>query len=124
MPSKAVVFVLASFLLLVLVCSIYSKPVVLAKPVSKGPITCETVYHPGGSPSAPSTSLTVECCQTSVDQEGIEITTCTTCDNTNPPSNCSPPYTVRGVVNPTGQPNPAGNALPPSNNIGTLPPGS
>lgn len=53
----------------------------------KGPITCGVNIW--------TNRQSVQCCQRSTDNK-IEITTCTDCNNTNPPSNCGPPYTVRG----------------------------
>lgn len=38
----------------------------------------------------------VKCCAVETGSDGIEITYCTMCDNTNPPSNCGP----RGMENP------------------------
>jgi len=58
----------------------------------------------------------VQCCQTFKDSvECIEITYCTNCDNTKPPSNCLPRFTQSkgGVLSP-----------PTGNNTVTLPPGS
>jgi hypothetical protein len=43
---------------------------------------CDYVY-PG---------VTVKCCDTITDDEGIEQRWCTLCDNTHPPSNCTPRY--------------------------------
>jgi hypothetical protein len=52
---------------------------VLAKgKVTMGPYNCEEV------------SDFVNCCAVETGSDGIEITWCTICDNTNPPSNCSP----------------------------------
>jgi hypothetical protein len=73
----------------------------------------------------------VQCCQTFKDSvEGIEITYCTNCDNTKPPSNCLPRFTQsRGGVLPPPTGNNTvtkGGVLPPptGNNTVTLPPGS
>jgi len=52
---------------------------VLAKgKTTMGPLNCEEV------------SDFVNCCAVETGSDGIEITWCTICDNTNPPSNCSP----------------------------------
>jgi hypothetical protein len=72
---------------------------------------------------------TVKCCQTDPDGKGAW---CTTCDKTDPPSNCSPRFR-EGRLNPTSpptnelppsQPPPPKNALPPSPITQTCPDGS
>ena len=66
---------------------------VLAKgKVTRGPVTCESVEGLGF----------VTCCQTETGSDGIEIKYCTTCDDTNPPSNCTP----RSMWNPDSLSNP------------------
>ena len=63
---------------------------VLAKgKVTMGPAKCEDL-----------TDDAVHCCATETGSDGIEITWCTVCDNTNPPSNCTP----RGMYNPNLSP--------------------
>ena len=55
-------------------------PNVLAKEkVTSGPVKCGEI-----------TDGTVHCCQAETGSDGIEIIWCTLCDNTNPPSNCTP----------------------------------
>jgi len=122
MPSKAVVFVVVSLLAVALIFSSASQ--VLAKPRQAGPVTCRTVPTMAGNTQA-------QCCQDRPGQYGHTVTWCTTCDNTNPPSNCSDRYCVSGCAfarltgNITGTLLPPTNALPPSgNSTGTPPPGS
>ncbi|SRR6266487_2899847 len=112
MPSKAVVLVVASFLLVVLIFSLYSIPAVFAR-IDRGPISCAERMQ----------SYMLLCCQTETDSTtGISINWCTWCDNTDPPSNCGPRFSLHsGLVNGTAAPTPAGNVLPPSNGTGTLP---
>jgi hypothetical protein len=63
---------------------------VLAKgKVTMGPVNCEEL-----------TSDSVHCCAIETGSDGIEITWCTVCDNTSPPSNCTP----RGMYNPNLSP--------------------
>jgi hypothetical protein len=117
MPSKAVVFVLASFVLAVLIFSLYCIPDVFAR-INKGAIVCQPF-------SSNKTINDVLCCQKQTDSSsGLEITYCTICADTVPPSNCGPRFTVReGSVNTTGVIAPLGpNAPPTGNNAGTLPP--
>jgi hypothetical protein len=46
------------------------------------------------------TGDSVHCCATETGSDGIEIRWCTVCDNTNPPSDCTP----RGIWNPNLSP--------------------
>ena len=124
MPSKSVVLVVASFLVVVL---IYGPTVTFAKP-KLGPITCHTGQ---GLPSGKT-----ECCQPTLSSVTgrVLLVYCTTCDDTTPPSNCSSRYltSIGNVLPPsgnntgpitngqTGLPSRVGNALPPGNNTGTL----
>ncbi len=56
---------------------------VLAKgKVAKGPIECNLI---------PNSDL-IQCCQTETDSKGVEIKYCTNCDDTVPPSNCTPRF--------------------------------
>jgi hypothetical protein len=86
--------------------------------INKGAIVCQPM----------STNKTINdllCCQTQTDSSnGLEITYCTWCSDTVPPSHCGPRFTVRGgSVNTTGVIAPLGpNAPPTGNNTGTLPP--
>lgn len=112
MLSKAVVLVVASFLLVVLVFSLVSIPVFARR--SNGPITC----HVPDIPYAPPLPPQIECCQTVTDSEGIAITYCTLCDDTEPPSNCSPRYTVHQGTTTTGVPTPPTSGTLPVNNTG------
>ncbi len=95
MPSKSVVLVVASFLVVVL---IYGPTVTFAKP-KLGPITCHTGQ---GLPSGKT-----ECCQPTLSSVTgrVLLVYCTTCDDTTPPSNCSSRYLTS-----------IGNVLPPSGN--------
>ena len=73
---------------------------VLAKEkVVRGKIEC---VGAGINPNSP--ALTIICCQTETGvSSGIEIRYCTRCDNTNPPSNCTPRWMDEAPVdNPTG----------------------
>ena len=56
------------------------------------------------------TGYWVECCQTQTDASGLEITYCTICSNTQPPSDCSPRYIK---AEKSGNPLPPTNLLPP-----------
>ena len=47
--------------------------------VTRGSIDCRQIENDNK----------VTCCQTETGTDGIEITYCTVCDSTNPPSNCS-----------------------------------
>lgn len=126
MASKAVVLVVASFLLVVLILSLYSIPkasALLNKATSCSPISGIHL---------------IQCCQTISDTGGAVVkVTCTICNDTEPPSNCGPPFTPQegqtGPINPptsgtlpvnntgvtngqTGPPNRLGILLPPSGN--------
>jgi hypothetical protein len=76
---KPLIFVLISFLIVALIYSSFSRSYVFAA-ISSGPIICDVG----------SSGFLVHCCQTTTDDKGIEIHWCTLCDNTHPPSNCSP----------------------------------
>jgi hypothetical protein len=115
--KKTVVLVVIPFLLVMLICSLVSKPVVFAD-VKKGPIGCTPNKNPG---NVAKPGL-ITCCQTTTDSEGIETTKCTVCDDTQPPSNCTKPFTPRegsgppsnaGTVQPPSTPPPPSNAIPP-----------
>ena len=115
MPSKAVLgVVVTSFLIVVLIFSLYSIPDVFARKITKGPIECY------GNPNSGASSSLVTCCQNTIDSSGLEIKYCTNCELPGP-TNCGPRYEAHGGgVNPTVGPTPAGNALPPpGNNTGT-----
>jgi hypothetical protein len=119
MPSKSVVLVIVSFLLVTLIYSSVTKFNVFALKKYVGEIAC---FPKGALYLSEATQVT--CCQNTYYQDGLVIRYCTDCDNTQPPSNCGPRYEAnRGGVNPPGLPTPAGgatNALPPSgNNSGT-----
>jgi hypothetical protein len=123
--KEAVIVVVISFLAVILICSLVSMPIVFAA-VKKGPISCNPVGKGGGAPGGAGLIL---CCQTTTDSEGIETTKCTTCDDTQPPSNCGtpfnpdfpPPASDRGTAQPPSTPPPSNethvNNLP--GNIGT-----
>lgn len=106
MPNKAVIFVLASFLMVVLICGLASASYVNAK---KSDIICRS-YGTGSFSS-------VECCQV-IDGKKW----CTTCDNTVPPSNCTNRYpgrTTIGVLAPIGA---NSTNAPSTNNNTSMPP--
>jgi hypothetical protein len=125
-PSKAVVFVVVLSLLVILIYGSVAKSEVFAKPPKLGPITCHT-----GQGLPPGQT---ECCQPTLSSVTgrVLLVFCTTCDDTNPPSNCSPRYlTTAGAARTnalppsgnntgpitngqTGLPTPAGSVLPPS----------
>jgi len=126
--GKPVIFVVISVLAVSIFYSSVSTFHVFAKP-RKSSIDCFPI---SSGPGAPIDFVT--CCQTTTYDDGIEIQKCTDCQNTDPPSICSPPYTVPprqtvgGVLPP-----PIGNntvtkggvlAPPTDNNTVTLPPGS
>lgn len=104
-PRKAIVFVVASFLGATLIFSLYSVPTTVLAKSTKGPITCRPLYTLAGN--APH----VQCCQTTTFPSGFRSTSCTTCDNTQPPSNCGPSYPGRAGSNPTVGPTQSGNGL-------------
>jgi hypothetical protein len=105
--KKTVVLVVIPFLLVMLICSLVSKPVVFAD-VKKGPVGCTPL---SGSALGNGLPGLIRCCQTTTDSEGIEITLCTVCDDTQPPSHCTKPFTLRGESSP---PSNAGTVQPPS----------
>ncbi|HKO64143.1 MAG TPA: hypothetical protein VJU13_02995 [Candidatus Nitrosocosmicus sp.] len=55
--------------------------------VTKGPIECNNYLD----------NDLITCCQTETDSKGVEIKYCTNCDNTVPPSNCTPRYQAREI---------------------------
>jgi hypothetical protein len=76
--------------------------------------------------------VTVKCCQNITDSKGVTTRWCTTCTNSDPPSNCSPRF-KEGRPNPTTPPTaaqppstppptPPSNALPPSTSQRTFSP--
>ena len=74
---------LVLFLAIALIFGSYARSdVVFAKSrgVTRGPIECNNL---------PDNDL-IKCCQTETDSKGVEITYCTICDNTAPPSDCGP----------------------------------
>jgi hypothetical protein len=91
MPTskEATISIVISLLVIVLVFS--SVADVLAKP-RKPSITCRPVPTMAGNFSKQ------QCCQSTKISPGITLTYCTTCDNTNPPSNCSDRYCVSGCA--------------------------
>jgi hypothetical protein len=131
MSSKALVLAVASFLVVILIYGPIVTFEVFAKPPKLGPITCHT-----GQGLPPGQT---ECCQPTLSSVTgrVLLVFCTTCDDTNPPSNCSPRYLTSGgaaqtnVLPPsgnntgpitngqTGLPSSLGNALPTGNNTGT-----
>src|SRR5919199_6398051 len=111
MPTgkELVISIVISFLVVVLVCSssgiadVYARP----KVVSKGSIDCV------GKGDAGSPAKQIACCQDWKYSDGLEVTYCTACDNTDPPSNCGPRYILnQGPSNPPPPPPPT-NVLPP-----------
>jgi hypothetical protein len=70
------------FLAIALIFGSYGRPnVAFAKSkVTRSPIECDVVAD----------NDLLRCCQTETDSKGIAIKYCTFCDNTAPPSNCSP----------------------------------
>jgi hypothetical protein len=91
--SKPLVLVVISFLIVALIYSSFSRSYV-AFAETKGPIICRVGYS----------GFIVYCCQTTTSDDGIEIRWCTMCDNTNPPSNCSPRQPDRNAPPPVLQP--------------------
>ena len=78
MNKVLVIFVI--FALAITVIGSSSLTSVLAKgKLTMGPVKCGEI-----------TDETVHCCATETGSDGIEIIWCTLCDNTNPPSNCTP----------------------------------
>ena len=88
--KEHVTLALVSFLLVTLICGFASMHIVFAD-VKKGPIGCTPNKNPG---NVAKPGL-ITCCQTTTDSEGIETTKCTVCDDTQPPSNCTRPFTPR-----------------------------
>lgn len=83
--KDSMVLALCHSLLILLICILVSIHYTFAD-VKKGPIG----YTPFGKGRGfPGLGL-IKCCQTSTDSEGIEITNCVVCDDTEPPSNCVP----------------------------------
>lgn len=121
-------------IVVVLICG--SSSSVSARPPKPGPIKCYGYGENavGGPPSTPANRIT--CCQDFTYSTGVTKTYCTDCDNTQPPSNCSPRYQLastnalpssgnntRTITNgQTGSPNRLGTVLPSgSNNTGAPP---
>lgn len=129
--KDSMVLALCNSLLILLICNLISPLGVFAES-KKGPVGCTPIA--GSAPSSKSDIPgEIRCCQTSTDSEGIEITTCTVCDDTNPPSNCTHPFTIRegsvasniGTVQPSTTPPPPSNETHINNqpgNIGTMQP--
>ena len=125
------ILVVVSLLGIALIYSSVAQFDAFAKPPKLGPITCHT-----GQGLPPGQT---ECCQPTLSSVTgrVLLVFCTTCDDTNPPSNCSPRYLTTGgaartnVLPPsgnntgpiangqTGLPSSLGNALPTGNNNGT-----
>ena len=76
--SKLLLFVVILFLAVTSSSYLISNSVFAA---TKGPIECTAL-----------SDHSTECCQTTTEDDGIEITWCTMCENTDPPSNCSGRY--------------------------------
>jgi hypothetical protein len=130
-PRIVLVFVVVSFLAVILIYSSVAQFDAFAKPPKLGPITCHT-----GQGVPPGQT---ECCQPTLSSVTgrVLLVFCTTCDDTNPPSNCSPRYLTSGgaartnVLPPsgnntglitngqTGLPSSLGNALPTGNSTST-----
>jgi hypothetical protein len=108
--KKAMILVIISFLTIALLFSSLSRSdVVFARSnITYGEVQCENFGD-----------FTVKCCQNQTDTSTGKTTRyCTTCNKTNPPSNCSPRY-VEGVQGEGA----ISNSLPPSSTI-TCPNGS
>jgi hypothetical protein len=124
--KKAAILVIISFLTVALLFSSLSRSdVVFAKSnITYGEVQCENFGD-----------FTVKCCQNQTDSSTGKTTRyCTTCNKTNPPSNCSPRYveaedsSLSTGLPPTNElppspPPPPKNVLPPSSTI-TCPDGS
>lgn len=121
--KDAVVLAVIPFLVIMLVCSLVTVPVLFAE-VKKGPIGCTPLKN---SQYLSGPGL-IECCQTTTDSEGIEITKCTVCDDTNPPSNCTTPTTPLegsgasniGTIQPPSTPPPPSNETHVNNQPGHI----
>jgi hypothetical protein len=79
MHTKFVIFVVIVFLTISLIYSSFSRPILALKIIKYGEIQCENFGD-----------RTVKCCQNQTDEKGETHRYCTTCDKTDPPSNCSP----------------------------------
>jgi hypothetical protein len=78
---RATLVVALLFLAVALIFGSYGRSDVFAKPaVTRGPIECDNLFD----------NDIIRCCQTETDSKGIAIKYCTFCDNTAPPSNCTP----------------------------------
>jgi hypothetical protein len=97
--NKRLIIGVVSLLIVALVYSSFPKSYVAFAAITYGDISC----------SGEGSLYLVRCCQTQTDDEGIETEWCTWCDNTSPPSNCSPRYQVGHAV------------APPSPQTGTCP---
>ena len=88
MKRKLLIFVVISLLVIVLICSSYSRSDVFAKgKVTRGSLDC----------TSPAVNGREVCCQDETGSQGIVIRWCTVCDATSPPSNCSPRFNSGSV---------------------------
>ena len=71
-----------------IISSSFLTNVLAKKKVTRGPIECRVDQDP----DTKEYTGTITCCQKETDSEGIEITRCTVCDDTSPPSNCTTPW--------------------------------
>ena len=89
--AKSLVLAFILFLTVAVVFSSFSKSYVVFA-ATKGPVECKTMPD----------SRFQECCQTTTEDDGIEITWCTICDNptVGPATNCGPRYPQTDEVAP------------------------
>jgi hypothetical protein len=81
MHTNFVIFMVIMFLAISLIYSSFSRPILALKVITYGAIQCENFGD-----------HTVKCCQNQTDEKGDTHRWCTTCDKTDPPSNCSPRF--------------------------------
>jgi hypothetical protein len=86
--KRKILIVALLFLSVALIFSSYVRSDVYAKSrVTRGPIECNNLAD----------DELIRCCQTETDSKGVKITYCTVCDNTAPPSNCTPRTEARQI---------------------------
>jgi hypothetical protein len=90
---RATLVVALLFLAVALIFGSYGRSDVFAKSkVTRSPIECDNLANDND---------VIRCCQTETDSKGIAIKYCTFCDNTAPPSNCTPRTQVSEIKLPT-----------------------
>jgi hypothetical protein len=97
MKSKVKLKVIAIVVVIAFVCSstIITQHDVFAKKKKVTVVSRSETYCLGQGDNPTSPAKQIACCQDFTYSDGIEITWCSNCDNTQPPSNCGPRYVLK-----------------------------